>query len=114
MAGVRRADLRRPGHAMTPVPPVVVTLLTQSQCKFCDHAKATLARLGQEFSLKVTAVDIGSAQGQKLAEQGAVPFPPGVFLDGQPFSYGRLSERKLRRELTSRLDRDRAGGDTSG
>jgi len=26
-------------------------------------------------------------------------FPPAVFVDGQPFSYGRLSERKLRRTL---------------
>ncbi len=24
-------------------------------------------------------------------------FPPGVFLNSQPLSYGRLSERKLRR-----------------
>ena len=33
-------------------------------------------------------------------------FPPGIFVDGEPFSYGRLSEKKLRREL----DRRRAGG----
>lgn len=30
-------------------------------------------------------------------------FPPGIFLDGEPFSYGRPSERKLRRELERRL-----------
>ena len=31
-----------------------------------------------------------------------VPFPPGVLIDGEAFSYGRLSERKLRRELAAR------------
>jgi hypothetical protein len=30
-------------------------------------------------------------------------FPPGVLIDGQPFSYDRLSERKPRRKLDRRL-----------
>ncbi len=29
-------------------------------------------------------------------------FPPGLFLDGEPFSYGRPSERKLRKVLARR------------
>lgn len=82
---------------------VMVTLLTQPQCRLCDDAKAVLDRLGEDFSLAVTTVDIGSPQGQVLAERGAVLFSPGVLLDGEAFSYGRLSERKLRRELTRRL-----------
>ena len=36
---------------------------------------------------------------QRLATQGGLLFPPGILIDGEPFSYGRLSERKLRREL---------------
>ena len=44
-----------------------------------------------------------SLEGQVLAERSGVLFPPGIFLDGEPFSYGRLSERKLRRELEQRL-----------
>lgn len=36
--------------------------------------------------------------------KGGLLFPPGVLIDGEPFSYGRLSERKLRRELDRRLD----------
>jgi len=34
-----------------------------------------------------------------LAARGGVLFPPGIFLDREPFSYGRPSERKLRKEL---------------
>jgi hypothetical protein len=32
-----------------------------------------------------------------------VLFAPGVLVDGAPFSYGRLSERKLRRTLDKHL-----------
>lgn len=47
--------------------------------------------------------DMNSSEGQEMAERGGVMFPPGVFLDEEPFSYGRLSEEKLRRELDHRL-----------
>ncbi len=32
-------------------------------------------------------------------------FPPGIFIGGEPFSYGRPSEKKLRRELEKRAGR---------
>lgn len=40
-----------------------------------------------------------AAPGRAMAAAAGMAFPPGVLLDGEPFSYGRLSERKLRREL---------------
>ncbi len=80
-------------------------LLTQAACRLCDQAKETLDRLALEYGLSVATVDLGSPEGEALAEQGGIMFPPGVFLGGEPFSYGRLSERKLRREL----ERRRAG-----
>ena len=82
--------------------PVEVILLTQDQCKFCDDAKRVLDRVGDDFTLDVETVDLGSERGQQLAMEGGVMFPPGVFVAGEPFSYGRLSERKLRKELLSR------------
>lgn len=83
-----------------------VTLLTKPDCGLCDDAKAVLERLQSEFPLHIETIDIGSHGGQALAMQAGVLFPPGVLLDGVPFSYGRLSERKLRRELeTSRTSR---------
>jgi glutaredoxin len=80
-----------------------VTLLTRRECGFCDQAKQILGRLSQEFSLAVSMVDMDSEEGQVLAERGGVMFPPGIFLDGETFSYGRPSERKLRKELERRL-----------
>ncbi len=79
-----------------------VLLLTQAHCGLCDHAKRVLDRLASQYPLEVTALDLASPEGRALADVGGILFPPGVFLDGEPFCYGRLSERRLRRELDRR------------
>lgn len=79
-----------------------VTLLTQENCAFCDQAKDILDRLSGEYAISVSTLDLGTPEGQALAERGGVMFPPGIFVGGEPFSYGRPSEKKLRRELDKR------------
>ena len=79
-----------------------ILLLTRSDCGSCGQAKTVIDRLADEFGLEVSTLDMDSEEGSVLAERGGVMFPPGVFVDGKPFSYGRLSERKLRRELETR------------
>ena len=76
-----------------------VTLLTQADCAFCDQAKDVLVRLADEYPLTLREVDLSSAEGRTLAERADVMFAPGVLVNGEVFSYGRLSERKLRRKL---------------
>jgi glutaredoxin len=78
---------------------VDVLLLTREDCAFCEDAEKVLDRLGAEFPLSVRTVDYDSEEGARLALAGGLLFPPGILLDGRPFSYGRPSERKLRREL---------------
>jgi len=78
---------------------IEVLLLTQDDCKFCDEAKAIFSRLGEEFPLNINTAELSSARGQKIALDGGLLFPPGIVIDGRPFSYGRPSEKKLRREL---------------
>ncbi|MGH8471519.1 MAG: glutaredoxin family protein, partial [Gammaproteobacteria bacterium] len=73
-----------------------VILLTQENCAFCDKAKEILDRLSGKYQISVRELDLNSSEGQRLAWQGGVMFPPGIFLDGEPFSYGRPSERKLK------------------
>jgi Glutaredoxin-like domain (DUF836) len=80
-----------------------ILLLTQQHCGFCEQAQDILERLSREYWLSVSTLDMGSLEGQRLATQGGLLFPPGILVDGEPFSYGRLSERKLRRELDRRL-----------
>jgi len=38
----------------------------------------------------------------RVAADAGVMFAPGILLDGAPFGYGRLSERRLRRALIAR------------
>ncbi|UTI63990.1 glutaredoxin family protein [Paraconexibacter antarcticus] len=85
------------------MPDIEVLLLTQQHCAYCDDAKALLERLSSDFPLHVQIVDISTPEGQRLAAQGGVMFPPGLFLDQAPFSYGRPSERKLRKALRRKL-----------
>lgn len=78
------------------------TLLTRADCSLCEQAKEVLTRLVSEGLLEVELVDLHTPEGERLAVASGMAFPPGLLLDGEPFGYGRLSERKLRRELTRR------------
>lgn len=86
-------------------PRTEILLLTQRDCASCDQAKSVLERLAAEYPLAVREHDLDSPEGRAAAERAGVLFPPGVLLDGGAFSYGRLSERRLRRELDRRLSR---------
>lgn len=79
-----------------------VTLLTQADCAFCGHARQVLARVGEEHPLTVEEISLDTQQGRELAVRHGVLFAPGILLDGEPFGYGRLSEKKLRKELARR------------
>jgi glutaredoxin len=82
-----------------------VLLLTQPDCSHCEDAKRVLHTLAREFPLAVRVLDIGTDEGRELATRGGILFPPGVFLNGEPFSYGRPSERRLRKALGRTLER---------
>lgn len=79
--------------------PVAVTLLTQTDCAMCVHAKEILARTSAEGLTTVDEVDLHSENGRDLALRNGVVFAPGILVADQPFSFGRLSEKKLRRRL---------------
>jgi len=87
---------------------VSILILTQPECAFCDAAKVIFERLSRDYPLlSVSTVTIDSPDGASLAQRGGVMFPPGIFIDGKPFSYGRPSERKIRREIERRLQQAR-------
>ncbi|MHB1929517.1 MAG: glutaredoxin family protein [Acidimicrobiales bacterium] len=97
-----RCHLARPdaGRDDRKWPPVRrVTLLTKADCSLCDQAKAILERVARDIPITVETVSLDSETGQTLAEQSRLLFPPGVLIDGEAFSWGRLSERRLRRAL---------------
>ncbi len=80
-----------------------IELLTQNDCAFCEDARAILDRLSADYGFSVRTIPLDSADGQAIAERAGVVFPPGVIINGEPFSHGRLSEKRLRRELDRRI-----------
>lgn len=79
-----------------------ITLLTQDDCAFCDHAKVVLDHVGADYAVDVEEIRLDSPEGRALAVEGGIMFAPGVLLDDETFSHGRLSEKKLRRALAKR------------
>ncbi|MDP9301960.1 MAG: glutaredoxin [Actinomycetota bacterium] len=85
-----------------------VVLLTREECGFCHDAEEILVRLSSEFGFDVTRLDLDSQEGYELGQREGILFPPGILIDGEGVSYGRPSERRLRRELERRLQETKA------
>ena len=79
----------------------VVTLLTKADCENCDRAKEILHRLERDLIFTSQYIDLASPEGHELARSPGVMFAPGVLIDGRMSSYGRPSERRLRRDIES-------------
>ena len=80
---------------------VHVTLLTAEGCHYCAFAREVLARLAHESPLDVGEIPLHSPDGSRLALRDGIAIPPGIYLNGEFFGYGRLSEGKLRQRLAA-------------
>ncbi len=80
---------------------MTLVLKAGDHCPLCDHAREVLARVARDYPLEVTVLVGGSeAADHAMRQAGAAAITPVVIVDGQPFAYGRLSERQLRRSLS--------------
>lgn len=79
--------------------PIDLTLVVAHACALCDHARGVLEAVGRDRPLKVKEVELESEEGQALGKQVPLVFPPVLLRDGAVLSHGRLSERRLRKEL---------------
>ncbi len=84
-----------------------ILLLTQIDCAFCDTAKELVDRLADEYGLSTATLDLATPEGRTVGEESGILFPPGILIDGGPVSYGRPSERRLRREIERRVEAGR-------
>ena len=66
-------------------------------------ATEILGSLGAEFDLEVRHVNLASQEGKLIAQNVGLPIPPGILIGDELISYGRPSERRLRREFGKRL-----------
>jgi hypothetical protein len=76
-----------------------LALLTGQDCHLCSHGREVLDALAGEGRVSWREVDAESAEGHRLASV-APPLRPVLFTpDGRVVAYGRLSAKRLRREL---------------
>jgi hypothetical protein len=73
--------------------------LTSPHCAFCTDGRAIVQRLAGEMALEVAELAWDSPRGKALVGRGSAFFPPAVYLDDRLLCYGRVSERKLRKQL---------------
>jgi hypothetical protein len=73
-----------------------LVLVTGRDCHLCTHARDVLATLHLEWR----ELDVGGVEAEALARSGVpLAFLPVLVRDGRAVAYGRLSERRLRRDL---------------
>jgi len=90
-----------------------IVVLSQPECQFCDDAEVILARLAGLYPVSVRRIALHTPQGQDLATRHGVLFAPGIVVNGRLVSYGRLSERRLRRFLDRHLSDATANTDAN-
>lgn len=79
-----------------------LVLLTARDCHLCAHGRDVLDALAAEGLLSWREVDADCDEGRRLAAT-APPLRPVLYGgDGRVLAYGRLSARRLRRELRGR------------
>jgi hypothetical protein len=75
-----------------------LVLLTAPDCHLCEHGRGVLDELGVDWR----EVSTGSDEGRRL-EATAPPMRPVLYaIDGRAVAYGRLSARRLRKQLARR------------
>lgn len=57
--------------------------------------KDMLDRISAEYNFSVSIIDRNTPEGQEIALQAGVLFPPSIKIPGKPFSYGRPFEKSL-------------------
>lgn len=88
----------------SPTTGLPITLVTRAGCCLCEQASALLGRLAGEYRLSVVEVDFDTAEGQRLVQQHGILYAPAVMIAGAPSLEGRISEKKLRKEIEVHRD----------
>lgn len=77
-------------------------LISAPDCHLCAHARAVLelmSRSGIRFDVEER--DWDDPVCLPLIERDRIPFPPALYVDGELWGYGRISERALYKRLDS-------------
>lgn len=79
--------------------PTAITLVHATACHFCDEAEEVLGELRGRYAIEVALLHAESAAGAALLAEHRPAMYPLVLVDGDYFSCGRLSRKKLVKQL---------------
>jgi glutaredoxin len=80
-----------------------ITLLVSSSCGACPSAKSLWKELRVKYSFSYREVDIGSPDGQELAERHAIRAVPATLIDGRLTFIGVPSRQSAEKALQQRM-----------
>lgn len=83
---------------------VEVTLVSAEGCHHCRRARAALEQVAADRPVHWREVDWASAEGQRLQAAHRPPFPPLLVAGGHALGHGRVSVRRLRRQVDALVD----------
>lgn len=89
-------------HSSDPQPLAHLTVVPTEACHLCEQAERTLTDLREDFPFTVESLALDSVDGRRLVAQHRPAMAPLVLVDGQFFSAGRLSRRRLAALLQAR------------
>ncbi|WP_435100756.1 glutaredoxin family protein [Halarchaeum sp. P4] len=80
---------------------VSVTVYTREDCHLCEDVLDTVGRVGADYDLDVTVVDVDDDPELREAYGERVPY---VFVEGTPKFKYRMSEQAFREAVTAADD----------
>ena len=82
--------------------PISITIVDATDCHYCERAHELLTELRSRLPIEIKRIHMESPEGRNLIAGHRVPFPPLLLVDGRYFGHGRISKKKLERELIVR------------
>lgn len=84
-----------------------LVFVTSPGCRHCAHGRGVLESLATELPLRWREVAMDSDEGRGYVTRWRAPFPPMLIARGpdgdELLGHGRLSRRRLARDLAARL-----------
>ncbi len=78
---------------------IEILILTRENCGYCEDALKIIQAYQPAKCFHIQTCSIDSPEGMELVLKNRILFPPGIFINGALFSYGRFSQRKFERFL---------------
>lgn len=73
--------------------------ITAPGCHLCERGRSIVRELAERAGLELVEVGWDEPAARTLTDLDGVPFAPALYLEDRLLGYGRLSERRLRKQM---------------